>query len=342
MANNSTNFVVSSLADYVATNRDIIVNAFGLLGGGTRSRVTTLTGIKYKEKLNYLEIEPELQSGEDCEFTAQEGGLVLTQREIEVAPIKVDIDLCPRTLRKKYAQYLIRMNAVAEGERIPFEKEIVDGLVTRINAKIEKLMWQGSKASLDTDLKWIDGYLTMLSTDSDAIAVTGLGTSAYEGILKVYMALPEEALKRGAEIYVSPAIFRAFMQDMVVKNYFHYAGANNADPEEFILAGTDVKVVKTEGLAGSLTIVGTFPANLVYGTDMEGDEEDLDIWYSKDDRVFKFEALWNSGVQYYFPNMIAYGTFAAAPVIGAGVNESLAKIAGAVNEDGQIETHPNE
>lgn len=341
MAEHTPNFIVSGLTDYVATNRDLVIASFGLVGGGTRDLVTTITGVKYKEKLNYLDIEPEFQSGENCGFTPQNGGLELSDREVEVAPIKVDIDICPRTLRKKYAQYLIRMNAVEEGQRLPFEAEVVNGLVDQINKKIELLIWQGdTEAVSNPDL--IDGWIKMI-TDTDVaytINVT-LPAGAYEGILAIYMALPGEVLKRGASIFVAPEIYRVFMQDMVAKNYYHYAGAQNAAPTEFILPGTNVKVVETEGLAGSLTIVGTFAKNLVYATDMEGDEEDFDIWYSKDDRIFKMEALWVSGVNYYFPDMIVWGTFAAAPGIGAGVADSLAKIASAVNEDGQIETHPN-
>lgn len=339
MAN--SNFAVSGLADYVASNRELLIASFGLAGGGTRDIVTILTGVKYKEKLPYLEIDPTLQDGENCGFTPQEGGLALSDREIEVAPIKVDIDVCPRTLRKKYAQYLLRYNAVAEGDRMPFEQEVAEGLVDQINKKIETLIWQGDKTRVSNpDL--INGWLKGITvTDAaDTIQVT-LPASAYEGILAVYMALPSEVLERGGVIFVSPAIYRVFLQDLVVRNYFHYASADAAAPKEFYLPGTNVIVRETEGLAGSLTIVGTFAKNLVYATDMENDEEDIDMWYSKDDRNFKMEALWTSGVNYYFPSLIAYGTFAAAPTIGAGVNASLAKIASAVNEDGQVETHPN-
>lgn len=302
------NFVVENLPNYVAENRDLMLANFGLAGVGTRGKITTITGVKSSMHLNFLEIEPELQNGAECGFTPQDGGLELTNRTIVVAPIKVDIDVCPRTLRQKYAQYLVRMNAVEEGKRMPFEAEVLNGLVEQINKKIEKLIWMGDTSSSSTDLKWIDGLAKQIAADSAAIQVTGLTANAYDSIQAVYMAMPEETLDRGGLIFVSPAIYRAFLQDMVVKNYFHYAGAVDAAPEEFIFPGTDVKVVKTPGLAGSKLIVGTFGANLVYGTDMEHDEEDIDFWYSKDDRVFKMEALWVSGVNYYFPSQIAYGT----------------------------------
>ena len=323
----AVNYVVSNLSDYIATNRDLLIAKFGLLGGGTRDVVTIMTGVKYKEKLNYLDIEPELQDGEVCEFTPQDGGLELSQREITVAPIKVDIDICPRNLRKKYAQYLIRINAVEEGKRLPFEAEVSQGLVDQINKKIETLIWQGDTSSEDTDLKWIDGWLEQIDDDEDTIEVDSMPAGAYDGILAIYLAMPAVARKMGGLIFAAPEIFDIFMQDLVKLNYFHYSGAVEEAPQEFYLPGTRVKVRSTEGLEGSLTIVGTWGKNLVYGTDMEGDEEDLDMWYSKDDRVFKIEALWNSGVSYYFPDQIVYGTFDATPTIGSGANESLAAIA---------------
>jgi hypothetical protein len=72
-------------------------------------------------------------------------------------------------------------------------------------------------------------------------------------------------------------------------------------------------VVRTPGLAGSLKLVGTCGDNLVYGCDMENDHEDIDLWWSQDDRVFKYQVKWNSGVAYHFPDQVVVGTFAAAP-----------------------------
>ena len=309
----STNFVVTSLPDYVQANRDVILKNFALVGAGTRAHMAIQTGVKKSAHLNFLDLAPALQSGEECEFTPS-GTATLTQREIETALIKVDLDICPRHLVGKYAEYLVRINAT-ENE-LPFEQYIIDGVVAEINKKIEKLIWQGDTSSADVNLKWIDGLLVQLAADSDVLTESiASGATAYAGILQVYMAIPEEAIERGAEIYVSPAIYRTFVQNMIAQNYYHYSGPQDAYPDEFVLPGTNARVVKAPGLAGSLKIVGTFRGNLVYGCDMEGDAEDIDLWFSRDDRVFKLEALWNSGVSYYFPDQIVLGTFAATPAL---------------------------
>ena len=304
------NFIVTSLPEYVQNNRELLVNKFGLLGNGTRQRISIQTGIKGKAALNYLAMDVVLQDGADCVFSSA-GTAELTAREIETAIIKVDMEFCPRKLRGKYAEYLIRINAVEEGNKLPFEEYIIDYIIDSINNKIEIMMWQGDTAkSSDNTLKWIDGFLKLAGAEDEVIDVEIASTkTAYEAILDVYMAMPEGILDMTPEIYVSPALFRKFVQEMVAKNWYQITIGTPQD--EFTLPGTDVKIVKTKGLAGTKNIVGTFPKNLFYGTDMEGDEESIDLWYSKDDRVFKLEALWNSGVQIAYPDMVVLGTIAA-------------------------------
>ena len=306
-----TNFLVSSLPAYVKTNEDLLVKNFALVGSETRLRIGRQFGIKKDAYLNYLDIAATLQDGSSCGFDPLDE-ITLSQRTIETAAIKVNGEICPETLLGKYAEYLVRINATEHD--LPFEQYIVDALVAELNKKIEKLIWLGDTSSANTDIKWIDGFIAQMSADASVIPVSiTAGTPAYEGIRQVYLSLPEEALEKGAEIYVSPAIFRNFVNDLVVLNYYHYAGPVNEAPSEFIFPGSDVKVVKTPGLSGDLNIVGTFPANLVYGCDGENDQESIDIWWSADNRVFRYEAKWNSGVAYHFPDQVVLGTFAAAP-----------------------------
>ena len=308
----STNFVVTSLPAYVQDNKDLIIKNFALVGTASRQRFGIQTGIKTSAYLNYLELNPTLQDGKGCGFTAL-GTATLTQRTITTAIIKVNMDICPDSLLGKYAEYLVRIGA--NSNELPFEQYIVDGVTTEINKKIEKLIWQGDTSkSTDTDLKWINGILKQLASDSDKVAVSiAANTAIYDAIKAVYLAIPEETLERGAEIYVSPANYRDFLMAMVEKKYFNYSGPQDSAPEEFVFPGTDVKVVKTPGLAGvNDRIVASFPENFVYGCDAEGDLEDVKIWFSDDDDLFKLKVKWNSGIAYRFPNQVTLGTIAAA------------------------------
>ena len=296
------NFVVTSLPAYVQDNKDLLIKNFALVGGETRKRISVQTGIKKDEHINYLNLTPTFQSGVGCGFTAP-GEATLTQRLIETARFKVNMEFCPDTLIGKYAEYQVSINA-SENESLPFEAYIMEALTNEIVKKIETTIWGGVKG---TDL--IDGFITLAKADSDVVDVVIEGTSAYADILKVYNAMSEYTLEQGGEIYVSPAKFRAFMQEMVEKNYFHY-NPGNAEPGEFLLPGSNVKVVRTPGLAGKTEVVGTFAKNMYYGCDLENAAEDIKVWYSDDDDLIKVAAKWNMGVQFAFPGEVVLGATA--------------------------------
>ena len=296
------NFLVTSFPVYVQDNKDLLIKNFALVGGETRKRISVQTGIKKDEHINYLNLTPTFQSGVGCGFTAQ-GEATLTQRLIETARFKVNMEFCPDTLIGKYAEYQVSINA-SENESLPFEAYIMEALTNEIVKKIETTIWGGVKGS---DL--IDGFLTLAKADSDVVDVVIEGTSAYADILKVYNAMSEYTLEQGGEIYVSPAKFRAFMQEMVEKNYFHY-NPGNAEPSEFLLPGSNVKVVRTPGLAGKTEVVGTFAKNMYYGCDLENAAEDIKVWYSDDDDLIKVAAKWNMGVQFAFPGEVVLGATA--------------------------------
>ena len=299
-----TNFDVSALPNYVAENRDLLLKNFGLVAGGTRSRIGIQTGVKFKENLNYLEIAPELQDGLNCELTPQGDGVALTDREMVTAWIEVLIAICPKKLVGKWAEYLVRANA--NEESLPFERYLIDGFIAEVNKKIEVLIWQGDTTSASTDLKWIDGFGIIFATDGTV--VTTSAATLYAKLIDLYLGMDDATLNRGAEIYISPANYRALLQELVAANLYHYpSAANGTSPKEILLPGTDVKVVFTEGLEGvNGYAYATFPDNLRYGCDMENDEEDIAVKYDPIKELFYLKALWNSGVQIAFPGMAYY------------------------------------
>ena len=339
-----TNFVVSGLTAYIEQSRDLLIKNI-LFGRGSRERMSIQTGVKYKEHLHILNVDPVFGDGSDCGFTGA-GTATLSERLIQVAAINVDMELCPKNLLGTYAEWQVRMNAV--DNPLPFENYLMEQFVDGINRKIEKAIWLGDVSQTsDPVLKWIDGIVELckdsISGSTGVISTTMTGLNAYEGVMAVYNNLPENVLERGAEIFVSPAIFRAFVQSLVNLNLYHYNPGAPAD--EVLIPGTDAKVVKTAGLAGSYAVVGTYGRNLVYGTDGENDAEVIDAWWSKDDRTWKLAVEFAFGVQIAFLDQVAYGAFSAAPAAAPSVAKGVADLsvlAGAYDStNGYIETHAN-
>ena len=188
---------------------------------------------------------------------------------------------------------------------MPFEAEIVDQVVKGINKEVEKQVWQGdTSATGRTDL--INGLVTIALGADSASTITGetaSGATAYAAIKQAYMAIPEEIVDE-AVIFVSPAIFRSYVQDLVTANLYHYDPAFSGELTEMFIPGADVKVRKTYGLTGSNYIYATVPENMVYATDFVNNKEEIKGWYSDDDDVYRMKSRFNFGVNTLFPDAV--------------------------------------
>lgn len=296
---------VTGLPAYVEQHKSDLLYQV-VFGGNTIRRMAKQTGVKGTSTINLLHTDIPFQNGAGCGFTPQ-GEAKLTQRQIVTGRIKIDTEFCPDDLIGKYNEYLVRVNA--HQTDLPFEEEIMNSIIDGIRVKMEKAVWQGDTASEDATLKHFDGLLKSLNAASGVIKESVSATSAYEAIKAVYMAIPEHLLsKSNVKINVSPAVYRQFLMEMVEKNLYHYTGAQNEYPTEFIFPGTNVAVALTEGLAGAQNIVAAQDSNLVYGCDMEGDMEDLKLWFSDDNDVFRLKGKWNAGVNVAFLDEVVLAT----------------------------------
>lgn len=291
---------VSGLSAYVKENRDEILRKV-ILEGDTISKMAKQLGIKTKERLHYFNLDPVFQDGKGCGFSAQ-GSTNLTEKDIEVAPIKVNMEWCNDDLLGKFAEYLVRFGANANAENLAFEQLISDELVKNINKSMEEAVWQGVKA---TD--FIDGLLTQAAADANTVKVTLSGNSLYEKVKAVIMAIPEEILD-DAVVFVSPANFRKLVFELLEKNNFHIA-PEEIEKGEFYFPGTTIAIHKTLGMTGvEDKIYASTWANMVYGTDMMDDKEELRFWFSDDDDLHRLKVKWVSGVSTYFSDYVVLGS----------------------------------
>lgn len=293
-------FNVSGLSAYVQENRDNILRKV-ILEGDTISRMAKQLGVKTKERLHYFSLDPVIQDGKGCGFSAQ-GATNITEKDVETAVMKINDEWCNDDLLGKYAEYLVRFGADANAEQLAFEQLIADELVKNINKEMEKRVWQGKKA---TDL--IDGLLTQAAADNETITVSfGSGDTLYEKVKAVIMAIPEEILD-DAVVFVSPANFRGLVFELLEMNNFHIT-PEEIEKGEFYFPGTTIAVHKTIGLTGvDDKIYASTWGNMVYATDMMDDKEELRFWFSDDADLHRVKVKWNAGVATYFSDYVVLG-----------------------------------
>ena len=276
-----------NLSDYVAENKDVILKdiVFGGEYGNTVPLMTKELGVKGTARIHPTTISAVLQDmaekGMGCGFTP-EGDLNIAEVDIVTKQYKVNSEFCAEKLIGKFAEYKVRVGA-NEGA-LPFEAEIVEGLVKDINRQIEEGVWNQLNES--------GNYMN--------ISLEGAAT-AYDKVMKVYMAMDERILEDGI-IFVSPSTFRQYVKDLVDKNLYHYNPADGA-LEEIFIPGAGVKVRKANGIK-SADIFATSPKNMVYATDFLGNAEEVKVWFSDDADVYRVKIRFNYGAAFIFKDLV--------------------------------------
>lgn len=286
MAENVYNaYNVEGLSNYVAENKDIILKdiVFGGVYGNTVPLMTKELGIKGTARIHPATIEAVLQDGGKCDGFTPDGDLNITEVEIVTKQYKVNTEFCADKLIGKFAEYKVRVGA--NQDALPFEAEIVEGLVKDINRQIEEGVW--------AQLATIEG--------TTSVALEG---TAYDKVMAVYMAMDEKVLEDGI-IFVPTAMFREYVKNLVDKNLYHYNPADGA-LEEIFIPGTGVKVRKARGIKGS-NIYGTSPKNMIFGTDFMGNAEEVKVWFSDDADTYRVKVRFNYGATFAFPELVVKG-----------------------------------
>lgn len=278
---------VEGLSQYVKENEGIILKdvVFGNVYGDTIPLMTKQLGIKTSEKIHPSTIEAILQDVGNCGFESQ-GGLTISERTIATENKKVNVGFCEDTLLNKFAEYKVRIGA-DEGA-MPFEAEIIEGLVKNVSEKVEELVWN------------------QLLNAGGINGQNATATTAYDRVMEVYSAMPEAILEDGI-IFVNPATFRAYVMELVNKNLYHYNPANG-DLSEIFLPGSGVKVRKAKGIKTN-DLFATSPKNMVYGTDFLNNKEEVKVWYSDDAGEWRIKMRFNAGAQVAFPDLVVKRTF---------------------------------
>lgn len=281
---------VNALGAYVAENKDIILKdiVFGGEYGNTVPLMTKELGVKGTAKIHPATISAVLQEvNGECGFNAQ-GGLNIADVEIVTKQYKVNSEFCAEKLIGKFAEYKVRVGA--NEDALPFEAEIVEGLVKDINKQVEAGVW-----SQLAEIEGVNAYLYM-NAEAD---------TPYKKVMATYMRMDESMLEDGI-IFVSPSLFRGYINDLVEKNLYHYNPADG-DLTEIFIPGAGVKVRKANGLKGDVTY-GTSAKNMVFGTDFMGNAEEVKVWFSDDNDTYRVKVRFNYGATFIFPDLVVKGS----------------------------------
>ena len=298
-------FSLGTLTAYTDQQRLPLITK-AVFSARTAALFTKQVGVKSAAALNLMDTDAALAAGTTCGWTAA-GTTTFSQRNVTVAPMKVQEALCPRSLEQYWMQSQLTQGSTYDG--VPFEQAFAEQKALRIAEALENAIWSGSTL--------VTGLLTILNAASGSTvsgntaavsASTGITTSNVISIFdNIYTRIPQAILTRNdLVIFCGWDTFRTLIGGLkantgVMYNQVDLQGLADGD---IIYPGTNVRVVAVPGLLGYNRLVCSYLGNFVYATDLLSDEENFSLWYSQDNDEVRFQAAFKVGVQVAYPDLI--------------------------------------
>ena len=310
-------FSFDSMTAYVEENRaDLISKA--ILGAKTLGLgVDIRTGIKSSEKIPVLESTVPFQAAA-CSFTSS-GTTTFSQVSIATVGIQFAEQLCLNDLNTYFTQKYLP--AGANIDSLSIAQQIIDRKIAQVAKNVEQMIWQGKTTYTNSSvLKQMNGWLSTIDTAGTAVAATAStlnSTNVLTIFDDVYAKVPAAAIANEPIVaFCGYDTFR-ILAAKITSTYGIYGSQYTTDNVwnnwELMYPGTNMKVVAVPGMnndnavdtgvlptAVKNRIIATYASNLVYGTDLQSDTDNMEAWWSKDDRVWKLYGAFRAGVAVKF------------------------------------------
>jgi hypothetical protein len=318
-------FLVTGLTAYTEQNEQQLVTA-SLFEARTQqlilSQGNVMTGIKSSETVNRMDTDVFFQDDSSCGFAAS-GTTEFTQRTLTVGKVKTQEILCPKDLEANYLQKALP--AGSNYDSFVFAQEYTARKAGKIAEALEVAIWQatgsgygGTNGLLNKfkGIKQLVADATSTVVDANVTGyygagapITGIDTAdkAKAAVLAVIKALPAKIKgKNDVRIFVGWDVYDLLIDKYVTLNLYHYnpGTVNNEPNAEFKVPGTSYSVIPVHGLTGTNDIYAFRMSNIYLGVDLQGEEDNFEMWYSQDDRNVKFSASFKMGVQFAFMDEI--------------------------------------
>jgi hypothetical protein len=318
-------FLVTGLTAYTEQNEQQLVTA-SLFEARTQQLILSegnvMTGVKSSQTVNRMDTDVFFQDDSSCGFAAS-GTTEFTQRTLTVGKVKTQEVLCPKDLEAYYLQKALP--AGSNYDSMIFASEYTARKAGKIAEALEVAIWTATGSGFGGTNGLLNKFKGVRQLVADAggsvvnanvtgfygagAPITGIDTTAKAkgAILAVIKALPARIKgKTDVRIFCGWDVYDLLIQAYVDANLYHYnPGTENTPPAaEFKVPGTSYSVVPVHGLTDTSDIYAFRMSNIFLGVDLQGEEDNFEMWYSQDDRNVKFSASFKMGIQFAFPDEI--------------------------------------
>lgn len=290
-------FSIGTLSPYVKTNEQmLIIKSF--FEPKTATYMQKLTGVKSSIQIPSLDDTLIWQNGAACGLTNASGDTSITARTLNVGRIKAEKSWCVKDLETIYAQLLLSPGSNYEALPGKIDQAFMEHIMGNQGEKVEQAIWQSVSGSTNwqDNLNKFDGLIKIIGDATGPVqanatpyissAVTAITSANVISVFQaVYNAIPVSILDK-SDLRIFCGVDTARLLQQAIVNTTTFGQANFMPPTdalgEFVLMGTNVKVVPVAGLNGTNKLYALRTSNMFLGVDLENEEEELKVWYSQD------------------------------------------------------------
>jgi len=266
-----------------------------------------IPGAKSAVQIPLMDTDANFQT-DACGWNAS-GTTTFTQSTITVGKIKIEEAICVKDLEAYFTQEALKSGSTyTEFQNADFQAAYLDKKNKRIAAQLETAIWQGdTTGSGGMNLNKFDGFQKLVSSAATNANVSGYnGTTgaittitasnvvaATEGI---YKAIPVAVLAKGdVKIFVGNDWYRLLILAYRALNLFSY-NPQDVNAASFVLPGTNVEIVSTNGLNGTGDAYAASLSNMAIAVDLVDEDQAYTMFYSQDFNEIRFRAAFKLGV----------------------------------------------
>lgn len=288
-------FDVTGLTDYARPASEMLRD--NVLFSDNFKRYNFQTGVRYQDKIDFLNTEVVLQAG-GCKVAAN-GDTTINEKMLTVARLGTHNEYC-------YAD-LDKTSVKADST---LEATVINSILDNLKVELNRLFWVGDKAG--TDL--IDGITTEALADVNVVTVTKAAptlTTIITYINELITNMPDKMRKQNGNltIHTSMALWTMYRQALALTpaSLLDYNGKEMGEYEMWVFAEEGNITIKGEpGFPnlGTARMLLAADNNIFIGTDELQNVSSLRIVYNEKDNDFSFISDFTYGVTYLFSDQI--------------------------------------
>ncbi|MFM7088514.1 MAG: hypothetical protein ACKOW9_03205 [Candidatus Paceibacterota bacterium] len=294
-----------SLTAWVKDNGDLIPEMIAVVPTLQRPEIMKYTGLKGTQRVSTIDDTINIQA-DGCGLT-DTGTTSLASVSITVDDLTDFTSYCVNDLNGYGVSN--KMNAGSKDDQLPEEEIFVQNRLNKLSLAIQDILWSAAKtghngraATTYTSTDGIERKIWEASASTVNVTATGLTSSnVVAGVDTITGNIPADNQNVIPYYFYVPVSFaNTIVQGLRTANLFSY------QPDYDIMNGfvfpnaLNVTIVPTQKLSTSYAYL--IPEKtILFGTDLENEQENIDIWHEKKDNKVYFKTNWKQGVNVVRP-----------------------------------------